>query len=174
MFGKHDVLAPKEKRMLDSGQDGFAKLVSKIEALEVGMLTTFDDNGNLRSRPMTTQRLEDGALWFFTDDASPKVEELHHASAVNVSYADPVNQVYVSVSGSATTHRDPHKVRALWNPGAQRWFPEGPDDPRIALLKVEIVEAEYWDVDARTMKRLLAQGGSADDIIAATDHRKIS
>lgn len=40
--------------MLDTHQQGFAKLVAMIEALDVGMLTTEDENGHLRSRPPAT------------------------------------------------------------------------------------------------------------------------
>ena len=87
--------------MLDTHQQGFAKLVAMIEALDVGMLTTEDENGHLRSRPMATQRAEEGVLWFFTGKDSPKIEEVKKDAQVNVSYADPNNQVYVSVSGPA-------------------------------------------------------------------------
>lgn len=159
--------------MLDAHQQGFPKLASMIDSISVGMLTTGDENGNLRSRPMVTQRVEDGALWFFTSDDSPKVEEVHKTSEVNVSYSDPANQVYVSVSGVAKTLRDPAKIRELWNEGAQRWFPKGPDDPQITLLKVEVNAAEFWDVDAHKMQSVMAKGGSADEIVAATDHEKL-
>jgi general stress protein 26 len=160
--------------MLDTHQQGFAKLVAMIEALEVGMLTTEDENGHLRSRPMATQRAEGGVLWFFTGKDSPKVEEIKNDAQVNVSFADPNNQVYVSVSGRAQTLRDPAKVRELWSGGAQRWFPEGPDDPRLMILKVEITEAEYWDVDKRAMIQLLDTGAGAAEIVSATDHKKFS
>jgi len=93
---------------------------------------------------------------------------------VNLSYADPNNEVYVSVSGAVRTFRDPAKARELWNSGAQRWFPEGPDDPRLMILKVEIVQAEYWDVDKRAMIRLLDKGASGAEILSATDHKKFS
>ncbi len=36
--------------MLEAHQRGFAKLATMIEALGVGMLTTEDKNGHLRSR----------------------------------------------------------------------------------------------------------------------------
>jgi len=160
--------------MLDTHQQGFAKLVAMIEALEVGMLTTEDENGHLRSRPMATQRAEGGVLWFFTGKDSPKVEEIKNDAQVNVSFADPNNQVYVSVSGRAQTLRDPAKVRELLSGGAQRWFPEGPDDPRLMILKVEITEAEYWDVDKRAMIQLLDTGAGAAEIVSATDHKKFS
>jgi general stress protein 26 len=160
--------------MLDPHQQGFAKLVAMIEALDVGMLTTEDENGHLRSRPMATQRAEAGVLWFFTAKDSPKIEEINKDDEVNVSYADPNNQVYVSVSGLAQTFRDPAKVRELWSGGAQRWFPEGPDDPRLMILKVQITGAEYWDIDKRAMIQLLEKGAGAAEIVSATDHKKFS
>jgi general stress protein 26 len=156
--------------MLDPHQEGSEKLVAMIEALGVGMLTTEEENGCLRSRPMTTQRAEQGILWFFT---GKKLANAEKDAQVNVSYADPNNEVYVSVSGAARTFRDPAKARELWNSGAQRWFPEGPDDPRLMILKVEIVQAEYWDIDKRAMIRLLDKGAGAE-ILSATDHKKFS
>ena len=61
--------------MLDPHQEGFEKLVAMIEALAVGMLTTEEENGDLRSRPMTTQRAEKGVLWFFTGKNLAKVKK---------------------------------------------------------------------------------------------------
>ena len=160
--------------MLNPHQQGFAKLAAMIEALDVAMLTTEDETGRLRSRPMATQRAEEGVLWFFTGKDSPKVEEVQRDAEVNVSYADPNNQVYVSVTGTARAERNPAKVRELWTGGAQRWFPEGPDDPSLMLLKVEIEEAEYWDIDKRAMVKLLESGAGAQEIVSATDHKKLS
>jgi len=40
----------------------------------------------------------------------------------------------------------------------QRWFPEGPDDPRLMILKVQITRAEHWDIDKRAMIKLLEKG----------------
>jgi len=160
--------------MLDAHQRGFAKLVTMIEALDVGMLTTEDKNGHLRSRPMATQRAEEGVLWFFTAKDTPMVLEVRKDSEVNVSYADLNNEVFISVSGVARAFQDPAKVRELWSSGAQRWFPEGPDDPHITILKVEIAQAEYWDVDKRAMIRFLEKGVVAGEIVSATDHKKFS
>ena len=47
-------------------------------------------------------------------------------------------------------------------------------DPRLMILKVEIVQAEYWDVDKRAMIRLLDKGASGAEILSATDHKKFS
>ncbi len=160
--------------MIDTHQQGFAKLVAMIEALDVGMLTTADRACTLRSRPMATQGAANGKLHFFTSEASPKVGEIGQDAHVNVSYADPNNQTYVSVSGIARTSHDTAQIKELWSERARRWFPDGPDDSRLSLLTVEISQAEFWDVDAGAMVDLLDRGASAEEIVAATDHRKMA
>jgi general stress protein 26 len=36
-------------------------------------------------------------------------------------------------------------MKDLWTPEIKHWFPNGLDDPDLTLLKVDIVEVEYWD-----------------------------
>jgi general stress protein 26 len=40
---------------------------------------------------------------------------------------------------------DTAKKRELWNSGVEAWFPQGPDDDSVVLIKVEAASAEYWD-----------------------------
>src|SRR5918912_1162828 len=68
---------------------------------------------------------------------APKVGEVERDQRVCVSYSSPDDQRYVSVSGRAQLVRDPAKVKELWGPAYKAWFPKGPDDPELALLRVE-------------------------------------
>src|SRR5436190_8746892 len=131
---------------MSAPQSDVEKLAKLIKGIEVAMLTTEDDDGTLRSRPMQTQtEAFDGTLWFFTSVSSHKVDEVNREHRVNLSYADPANHRYVSISGLATVVRDRSKVDALWSPALKAWFPKGKDDPDVALLKVVVTRAEYWD-----------------------------
>jgi general stress protein 26 len=65
---------------------------------------------------------------------------------VNVAYADPGKDSYVSVSGRADVADDPARKEQLWSKFAQAWFPAGPQDPDLALLRIRIEQADYWDV----------------------------
>jgi general stress protein 26 len=122
------------------------KLASLIKHIRFAMLTTVCPDGALRSRPMATQRDEfDGVLWFFTDRDSAKVHEIEDDQHVNISYADPDRNNYVSVSGRASLVRDRTIMKELWNPFYKAWFPKGLDDPKLALLRVAVEQAEYWD-----------------------------
>ena len=131
------------------------KLGEMIDGIKVAMLTTSEPDGVLRSRPMMTQQVEfDGDLWFFTSATAPKAAELQNDHNVNVSFADPGGQRYVSVSGAASLVRDPAKIRDLWHPIFKAWFPNGPDDPDLALIKVNVEQAEYWDSPSGKMVQL--------------------
>jgi general stress protein 26 len=123
-------------------------LAGMIDDIEVAMLTTVD-GGELRSRPMATQKLGAAAeLWFFTRKDAPKVGE-STSHPVAISYAQPGKNRYVSVSGRASLVVDQQRFRELWNDALTQWFPGGVDDPELALLRVDIDAAEYWDAPAR-------------------------
>ncbi len=66
------------------------KLGDLIKDIDFGMLTTMDDDGSLRSRPMSVNaKVEfDGDVWFFTYGNSHKVIEAKKHPQVNVSFVD--------------------------------------------------------------------------------------
>lgn len=121
-----------------------AKLWDIIRKIPVALLTT-DDDGTLRSRPMATcQSSFDGNLWFFTKTSSHKSIEIGKNYHVNVSYAVPEENNYVSISGLTEIVHDAEKQRELWNDDVAQWLGSGPEDEDIALLKVIVQQAEYW------------------------------
>ena len=131
--------------MEDRRLESIEKFKKLTEGIDFCMLTTIN-GGQLRSRPMSTQEMdENGDLWFFTSDQTHKVDEIEKDDRVNVAYSQPDDNTYVSVSGSGQISKDREKIEKLWNPILKAWFPEGLDDPHLCLLKVSVEEAEYWD-----------------------------
>lgn len=117
-----------------------------IKDIHVAMMTTTASDGDLRSRPMITARQEfDGDLWFFTLDNDPKAAEIEKQPSVNLAYSDPDSDRYVSVTGKAELIRDAKKAELLWTEELREWFPVGLTDPDLALIRVDVEEAEYWD-----------------------------
>lgn len=121
-----------------------------IKDIRFAMFTTrHPSNGHLHARPMTTQNRqldEDDRLWFFMSRSGDSVDDLGREPTVNVSYADPGKDSYVSVSGTATVSDDRAKAHELWNKATEAWFPGGVDDPDVALVEVRITHAHYWNV----------------------------
>ncbi len=129
--------------------DDLLKLAVALKDIKFTMFTTIGEDGNLYSRPMATLEIDerkfDGRLWFFTDINSPKVQNLENDQHVNLAYARPEDQKYISVAGNARIINDREKMKDLWTPIMKAWFPEGIDDPNIGLICVEVESAELWD-----------------------------
>lgn len=129
-----------------------------IRDIRFGMLTTQTDSGELRSHPLTTQNRKDdegSVLWFFVSAKSETLRDAIARPHVNLAYASPDDDSYVSISGRARLDNDPQKKQELWSKLAQAWFPGGVTDPDLALLAIDVTQAEYWDVKSSKMVQLI-------------------
>ena len=139
-----------------------AALSEKIGSMRFAMFTTRDQNGHLVSQPMTNQQVDgDGALWFYTRTTTELWDNIAHEPEVNVSFADPDNSTWVSVSGHAERVVERTRIHALWNPMVQAWFPAGPEDEHVVLVRVLPHAAEYWDANDSKMVRMFAMAKAA-------------
>lgn len=126
-------------------QEQIKQLADLIQQVEIAMLTTEMPDGTLRSRPMATQNHAfDGTLCFLTDRTTPKIAEIEGHQQVNVSYAKPSANLYVSVSGRAEVIAERSEIAKFWTEAHKVWFPAGLDDPNLVLLKIQVEQAEYW------------------------------
>lgn len=135
-----------------------------IKDIRFGMLTHRTAAGMLHAHPLTTQNRdldEQAELYFFIPKSGELYERLLTDGEVNVSYADPGEDSYVSLSGQVRFVDDPVQKERLWSPAAQAWFPGGHTDPEVALLAVRIRHAEYWDVDESKMVQLFKMAKAA-------------
>lgn len=140
------------------------QLWSLIKDIKFAMFTARHANGHLHSRPMTTQNKqldEDKSLWFFMSRRGGPVADLKADPTVNVVYADPGKDSYVSVSGTAQVVDDLAKKRALWSKMNEAWFKGGPADPDLELVRVSITHADYWDANENKLMQLLHMAAAA-------------
>ena len=121
------------------------------------MLSHRHGDGSLHSHPLTTQNkaLDEGAsLYFFVSRKTEVGQRLRQDGNVNLSYANPKDDTWVSVSGMATILEDLQKKKDLFGTMAKAWF-DGPEDPDLELVEVRIDEAEYWNVKENKLLQLL-------------------
>ncbi|HSH68197.1 MAG TPA: pyridoxamine 5'-phosphate oxidase family protein [Bacteroidia bacterium] len=130
----------------------FKKLKEMAEEIQFCMFCTIGYNGSISSRPMTTNEVdEDGTIWFFTNKLSDVSIEADQKNDVCLAYACPSSNDYLSVTGVATIVLEKSKIKELWKSAYKVWFPEGINDPELALIKVIPSKAEYWDSSANKM-----------------------
>jgi general stress protein 26 len=146
----------------DFKHDHAAALSDKIGSMRFAMFTSRDASGHLVSQPMTNQQIDtEGGLWFYTRSTTELWENIAHEPEVNVSFANNDDSTYVSVSGRAERVVDRTQIKALWNPMVQAWFPAGPEDEHVVLVRVLPHAAEYWDSNDSKMVRLFAMAKAA-------------
>lgn len=127
-------------------QDHFQRIARLLEDIDIAMFTTRGRDGHLVSRPLSTQVADfDGTIWFMVSAGSSKVGEIARDPHVNVGYASKDKNTYVSVAGTARVLRDQARIEAMWNPGYKAFWPDGPTDPEIRLVRVDVATVEYWD-----------------------------
>ncbi|HEX2547360.1 MAG TPA: pyridoxamine 5'-phosphate oxidase family protein [Ramlibacter sp.] len=127
------------------------------------MLAHRHGDGTLHSHPLTTQNRElgeDGCIYFFVAKASEVGQRLQQDGNVNLSYANPKDDTWVSVTGTARISSDMAKRKELFDAMDKAWF-DGPDDPKMELVEVKIDEAEYWNVKENKLLQLLKMGKAA-------------
>src|SRR5947208_2429639 len=86
-----------------------------LSGVEYVMLTCRSPDGALDSRPLQILQVdEDCVIWFFTNAASIKIEEIRREPHVNLTHADAARKIFVSLSATAEIMRDQQKIDALW------------------------------------------------------------
>jgi len=126
------------------------------------MVTATDRRFMPASRPLLTQGLDDeGVLWFFVPSDGSLALDIESNPRVSATYSDPLRGMYVALSGYARLTYDPERIFALWDERVEAWFSQGPLDPRLSLLRVEVDRAEYWEERSRPRIRLWALAQAA-------------
>lgn len=138
--------------MTDSAH--LAELADRIRPVRFAMFTTVDAQGHLVSQPMTVQQTDESGIWFYTSTLTGLWENIATTPQVNLGFAQPDDNLFVSISGQAFRVVDRALVHDMWNPMVQAWFPAGPEDEHAVLVRVVPQAAEYWDSDESKMVRL--------------------
>lgn len=116
-----------------------------LDGLNFAMVATADDTGTWRARPLSLAGQQGDVLSFLVSVQADWVEALEvGGSPTTVTFSDPSKNTYVAVQGSARTADDRARIAELWNPGAAAYF-EGPEDPQVRVLDVDVAYGEYWD-----------------------------
>ena len=129
----------------------------RIEDARIAFFTTLSEDNGLRARPLTTQRVEaETTLWFFIARDSDLARDVNANSRALVTYSDEGDRFYASLSGSAQVLVDPAKAREMWSKFNEAWFPDGPDDPNLALLRVDVEHGETWEPTTNKLMQFLS------------------
>jgi general stress protein 26 len=134
--------------------EDLAEIAQLIADIDICMLVTRSDDG-LRGRPMSNNRnVEyDGDSWFFAYRDGQHVADIEGDPDVALAYMHTERGIWISIEGEAQVTDDVDRKRSLWQDELKMWFPEGPEDERVVLIKVAADRARLWnDGEERTLE----------------------
>jgi general stress protein 26 len=125
---------------------------SLLDKFDVAMLVTHGESGMLHARPMMiAERQDNGDLLFMTRTDAQKADEVREDERMVATLQQPGK--YISVAGKGRLERDPLRIQRLWRERWRAWFPGGPSDPNLILVRLSATEGDYWDFSgARAIK----------------------
>ncbi len=134
-----------------AGSEQLAQLCAILRTVEIALLTTTTRREGPHTRPIQTLAVDEDTrmLWFFTDRSSPKTREVGVDRHVTLGYSKPAKGLFAVVYGTARVLHDPAQARRLWRLEQRAFYPHGPTDPHLAILRVHIERAEYWITPGR-------------------------
>lgn len=120
-----------------------AKVWKMLESIDTCMFVTLP-GGVPNGRPMSSiPKQEEGVIYILTESTAAAARDLEQDSKVLLSYQS--SQDHVAVTGTAVVDPDKALVKRLWNPGAETFWPDGPETPNVVALRITPDRADYWD-----------------------------
>jgi general stress protein 26 len=157
-------------------QDHEARVWDILDKHSVGMLTT-RFAGGLRARPLDARPdRKAGAILFLTDIRGLKDDEIEAHAEVCFSVVDADDNAYLSIAGSAAVTQDSIAAARIWKKADDAWWPDGPQDKHVRVLRIDPSLAELWDGPASTMVAAFefARARLTGDKPALGENRKVT
>lgn len=119
------------------------KVWEMLKSIDIAVLVTESADG-LRGRPMSTIPTPDkGVIYILTEDQSSAARDIRVDGKVILSYVGQGD--HVAVAGRATVNPDKGLVKDLWNPGAEVFWPNGPEAHDVITLVIDPDHVDIWD-----------------------------
>ncbi|MCD2512272.1 pyridoxamine 5'-phosphate oxidase family protein [Comamonas endophytica] len=136
-----------------------------VKEIRFAMITHRHPDGTLRACPMTMANKEGMDehvhFYFLINKQHDLAQCVGNDAQIQISFADPEEDSYVSVSSSAHLSEDRALKEKLWSTQAQAWFPGGVEDPDLAVLVAPVSSAEYWNVKENQLVQLFKMAKAA-------------
>jgi general stress protein 26 len=149
----------------NSRDEAEAKLWAEIKHGRIGMLALADEPR--RFQPMSAiAEPDERIIWFFTRLDTDLARAVTGADEAIFIVQSKDGDLQACLVGELDLLRDEGRIDRYWNPMIAAWFPDGKDDPKLALLRFTISGAEVW----RTTTGLI---GTAWEVVKANTTRRL-
>lgn len=128
----------------------------------VAMLSTLDVDATPIARPVMPVRIEpQGRVWLFTQVDGDIAGDIRRDPRVQVLFVNQQKEVYASLAGVGEVLHDPKKAREIWSASAGVFYPNGPDDANLGLVRIDVHRGDYWDMKDGKLVRFFKLAAAA-------------
>lgn len=128
-------------RKLDQGE-AETRLWDAMEKRRIGMLGPAE--GGQHFQPMTAFVERDTGQIYFFAYADSDLAALIGAGAPAMFVFQDDDDLYACIEGRLSPDADRSRMDRYWSPMVAAWYPEGKDDPRLTLLRLDCDDAQVW------------------------------
>jgi general stress protein 26 len=168
----------RRRRIQPADDDEQRTLWKRVAGERVAMLSTHDPEGTIGTRPVMPVKVEpEGRVWIFTAIGGGIADDIRRDGRVHLTFMNQSDELYVALSGEARVVHDPERARDLWSPAAGVWYPQGPDDANLGLVRIDVHRGDYWNMKNASLVRFFkiatasALGLRPDDVAT---HRRFT
>ena len=127
------------------------RLWREVERRRIGMLGPVGWEVVQHFQPMTAfAEPESNSLWFYTrsDTALARASE----PGVNAMFVLMADDMQACIGGELKLRWDSLHRDKYWNAAVAAWYPQGKDDPELAMMRLACHDAQVWLNEAGPMK----------------------
>ena len=127
--------------------DPRGRFFAELDDLTAGMLGVEGTHHHMQ--PMShTADPETGTLWFIGAHGTDLVRSIHPGSTAHFNVVGKNHNFWACAAGSISLSDDKSRLDEVWSPMAAAWFDQGKADPDIALIRLDLRDAEMWTAEA--------------------------
>lgn len=146
-----------------NNQEAIEKITQLVDKIDIGMLCTYPEESNyVHAVPMSRQEIDkDGNIWYLFSAESETYKHLKKNDCVSILFSQVSDYRFLAINGRAEVSRDQERIEKYWNKFVEAWFEKGKEDPNIRILKVNLIDAHYWDNNTNKLITLIKVATSA-------------
>jgi general stress protein 26 len=129
------------------GLQALPRLLEALVRFEPAVLVSADGRGALYAA-LPGQEGRGRLLWLLADARTVLDWEASRHHPVVLTFLSRDERVFAQVSGVAEPVVDPAVAGSLWRASYTRWFPGGPSDPRLLILRFDATSADFYEAPA--------------------------
>jgi general stress protein 26 len=136
---------------INNRKDVEQRLWKEIEHQRTGMLGLVGRPEVSHFQPMTAfAEPQSGRIWFFTRADTDLVQDLGREGQAMFVFQQ--KDVQACLGGRLSVDNDRARIDKYWNSVVAAWYPQGRDDPLLALIRLDLADGQVWISDAGPLK----------------------